>query len=355
MPLVIGLLRRDFQENSTPTRAGGENRPRMGLHEAVASAPAPGLRFDYLLRFDPTRSIAALIPRFDDWARLHRSPLTAQSYAMTIRRFERFAHWRGITDHPDVDFCLIEDFLRHLRDGGNLAATVNQRLACLRTFWRWLRRQRLTSVDPAGDVDRLRMPRRLPVYLSVLNQERLLVGLATARSIEPATRRGDLRLRDEALIATGLLTGLRCYELVMLDLADVDVESGVLRVREGKGLRDREVPMVPRLCEVIGTYLPARKRLIGARVCPSLFVSVNGRTLSRRGVYNAVEKHCRRLLRCHHSPHHLRHSFATRLRENGADLQLIQEALGHDSISTTTIYASLCVSSRRQALQRLLT
>lgn len=321
----------------------------MGSPELMPSlAVAAGLRFDFLLNagaFHST-SFTALIPQFEAWVQLHKSALTAKNYIGTMRRFQAYAFAHGITSPLDVTFTFIEHFMRELLVAGNMPRTINQRLSTLLSFWKWMRRQGLTTANPPGDVDRLRSPRRLPIYLPVIEQESLLASLAAAR-------RNDFAVRAEAIIATALLTGLRRMELVRLEIGDVNLDAGVLRVRHGKGDRDREVPIVPRLVEVLRAYMAARGRLLDGQECDRVFVG-NGGVLHPKMLYRIVRQRCKKFLGRTYTPHQLRHSFASRLREGGADLQLIQEALGHESIVTTQIYSSLATASRRIALQQLL-
>lgn len=320
----------------------------MGLELLFAEPKSSGLRFEFLLRHDNfcAHSFSVLIARFNVWAKLHRAPLTAKNYAGALEKFERFADSRGIFSPVEVDCDLIEEYLGVLRAQGNVAATVNHRLATLRTFWKRLRRWKVTQSNPPGDVDRLRMPRKLPTYLSIEDQEFILLSLAESR-------RNDRCIRDEAVIATALLTGLRCFELVGLRLEDVDLQRGMLRVQEGKGARDREVPIVGWLKDVLTIYRQARLRILGGKSCDSMFVGRRGES-NCKAVYRIVHRHCLRILHREHSPHHMRHSFASRMREKGADLQLIQETLGHVNITSTTIYASLGTALRTATLEKIL-
>lgn len=305
-----------------------------------------------------------LVPRYCTWAHLSRSPLTAQSYKEGLGKFLAFAMLRDIQRPDQVTLHVVEDYLLWLRQQGSGAATCNQRLAILRGFWRWMRRQGYADNSPAADVERMRTAKRLPKYLSIADQEKILAGVAVGE--------GDAGRRDEAIVATALLTGLRCSELVHLRLEHVDLAAGVLRVVSGKGDKDREVPLVPRVRRILRTYLHARLRLLEGQPSEWLFVSAGqcrtargsgtpkhsprrrGEQLCSKTVYHLIRRVCNATLGRKLSPHVMRHSFATRLREKGADLQLIQETLGHSDISTTTIYASLATDRRREMLRKLL-
>ena len=306
------------------------------------------------------QTLVEMVPQFLEWAAVARSPKTAADYGEALRFFLQFAKDRGLEKSEEVTLLEIEDFMLWLRKGGRSARTVNHRLMALRTFWKWQNRRHYAANNPAREADLYKMDAPQPVYLSVPDQEKLLNGAAALE--------GDGARRDEALIATALLTGLRCSELVALKVSDVDLASGVLRVVRGKGGKGREVPIVDRLKEVIDRYMPARKRLLKGHFSASLFVQKRtmdahesitaprstGESMCSRNVFRVVEFESARFLGRSVSPHALRHSFATRLSGKGLDLQSIQWLLGHSDISTTSIYTSLCTADKKERLQKLM-
>jgi len=177
-------------------------------------------------------------------------------------------------------------------------------------------------------------------------------------SLGDFTKRHPMGVRDYALVATALLTGLRCAELANLQLGHLDLEAGVLRVVNGKGRKDRELPVVPRLEVILRRYLAVRATLVQVPT-PYVFLRAKSWRMTRRGglpfgpkaIFHRVRIRVREILnRPGIHPHVLRHSFASRLRENGADLQDIQEALGHAQITTTTMYAHLSTRRHREKL-----
>jgi len=190
-------------------------------------------------------------------------------------------------------------------------------------------REEITVKNPATDVFLLPTHKKLPGHLSIPEQEQLLEALAQ----DPTS----LGFRDYALVATGLLTGLRCSELSHLQLGHVDLAAGILRVVEGKGRKDRELPIIPRLERILRSYLEVTRPRLGPRT-----------------IFITIRRLCEEVLNRHVHPHMLRHSFASRLRENGADLQDIQEALGHAVITTTTMYAHLTTRRQREKLAEYL-
>lgn len=309
----------------------------------------------------PTTANAWHTEDFIAWLKLHFSQHTAHAYGQAIKRFTFFAAGRGAAVPDAVDPRIVEDFTSQLRAEGDSPRTVNHRLAAVKSFFRWLRKNGHAWNDPAGDVNRMRVPRRLPRYLSIADQNKLTSALAATS--------GDTARRDEAVIVTALLSGLRVAELAALRVDEVDLDGATLRVVNGKGSKDRELPIVPKLARILRAYLKVRTRLLKGHDSPWLFVSARavnaakrrgrcprppGEPLGRHAIFLVVKHACQAHLGRDASPHVMRHSFATHLRERGADLQLIQECLGHASIMTTTIYAHLATDRRRQLMAKLL-
>jgi site-specific recombinase XerD len=251
---------------------------------------------------------------------------------------------------------------------GRQPALQLQHLSALRSFYRWAEREGLVATNPAALAIGPKKAHRLPSYLTVAEQARLLAGLAAVP--------GPTGQRDHAMVATALFTGLRCEELVRLRLDAVSFDGGFLRV-VGKGHKAREVPLIPRLATILTAYLrEVRPHLVLTADSPYVFpanlrpygahhwkngtaMSVRrdrplGAPLSTRGFFAAVRVAGSAILGRPLHPHMLRHSFASRLRAKGADLQLIQEILGHESIQTTTMYAHISTPLRTATVARLL-
>jgi len=210
---------------------------------------------------------------------------------------------------------------------GNAASTIARRLACLRSFYRYQRRQGVVTSDPSGGLRNPKQPKRLPHPFRAEDLIRLL------DAISPDT---PLGLRDRAMFETLYGGGLRVGELVGLNLDDVDAEQELLRVR-GKGRRER-------LCPAGGVSFAWITRWIAVRTPgragePALFLNRFGRRLTARSVGRLLEAHGKGVgLAENLSPHSLRHSFATHLLDRGADLRSVQELLGHRSLTSTQIY-----------------
>lgn len=257
------------------------------------------------------------------------SPHTLRSYAGDLSCFVRFlAEKRGATVAlATVDAKVLRGFSAWSSRRGDAPSTIARRLACLRSFYRFHRRLGAIASNPAESLRNPKQPKRLPKLLRVDQ----VIGLLD--SIEPSTTLG---LRDRAMFETLYGGGLRVGELVALNLADLDFDQGLVRVR-GKGKRER-------LCPVGGASIAWITRWIEARRPdragePALFLNKHGRRLTTRSVGRLLEKYLlMNALAPEASPHTLRHSFATHLLDRGADLRSVQELLGHRRLTTTQIY-----------------
>jgi integrase/recombinase XerD len=231
----------------------------------------------------------------------------------------------------------IGDFLADLATGNGRpacsAATVHRKAACLRSFYKYLRRDELIGDDPTAALSAPRRAKKLPHVLNYAEVQKLL---AAPRGDEPTT------LRDRALLEVMYACGLRASETIGLELGDLDLHEGFLRAR-GKGSKERIVPLGRKAIAAISAYLRGgRPKLVGERHEAKLFVNFRGGPLSRQGLYKIVQRNARAAsLDGRLSPHTLRHSFATHLLAGGCDLRAVQEMLGHADIATTQLYTHL--------------
>jgi integrase/recombinase XerD len=275
---------------------------------------------------------------------LSRNTLTA--YRTDLLQFGVFLAGRRMeaTDAAGGD---LSDFLAALARGdGNghppcSASTVNRKAACLRSFYRHLRREEIVDDDPAAALAPPRRGRTLP---HVLSQEQVQHLLAQPRGDEPAT------IRDRALLELMYACGLRASETIGLDVGDVDIKEGSLRAR-GKGSKERIVPVGGKAATALSAYLRgARPKLVHSAGENRLFVNFRGGPLTRQGLYKIVQRHARTAgLADRMSPHTLRHSFATHLLAGGCDLRSVQEMLGHADVSTTQLYTHLSSDDLKRA------
>jgi integrase/recombinase XerD len=259
---------------------------------------------------------------------------TLGAYRTDLLQFGAFLDARhvGVTEASHGDLAA---FLSELSGGERpvAAATAARKVACLRSFYRHLRREGLIDHDPTAELHGPRKTQRLP---RVLSREQV------ARLLGEPKGTGPLALRDRALLEVMYACGLRASEAVGLTVSDVDMEEGMLRAR-GKGSKERVVPIGRTAVNALRIYCQrGRPALVGARGDSALFVNHRGGGLTRQGLYKIVQGHARGAgLEELMSPHTLRHSFATHLLAGGCDLRSLQEMLGHADLATTQVYTHL--------------
>jgi integrase/recombinase XerD len=262
---------------------------------------------------------------------------TLEAYRGDLLQFGAHLGRTGV-DALTAEHADLAAFLADLAAGGDgrppsSAATLQRKAACLRSFYRHLRREGLVDHDPTAELRAPRKRQRLP---QVLNRAEVARLLAAPGGADPSA------LRDRALLELMYACGLRASEAVGLAVADVDLDHGVLRAR-GKGAKERLVPVGREAVAAVRAYLQrGRPALVGLRDEPHLFVNHRGGPLSRQGLYKIVQRHARTAgLAGRMSPHTLRHTFATHLLAGGCDLRAVQEMLGHADVATTQIYTHL--------------
>jgi integrase/recombinase XerD len=252
----------------------------------------------------------------------------------------QFGEWLGRThrDPLGVGHSELSEFANEIATGHAdkppaAPATLQRKVACLRSFYRHLRRTGVLTTDPTAHLRAPKQGRKLP---QVLSRDEVAELLRQPRGTEPAA------LRDRALLETMYACGLRASEAIDLEVGDVDLEDGILRAR-GKGSKERLVPVGSAAARALTAYLQrGRARLVGDRWEARLFVNQRGAGLSRQGLYKIVQRHAASAgLASKMSPHTLRHSFATHLLAGGCDLRSLQEMLGHADIATTQLYTHL--------------
>lgn len=292
-----------------------------------------------------TGSFEDLVLDFIAYLELERglSRNTLEAYRSDLLQFGAFLARTG-RDALRVDHGDLAAFVDELATGGDgrrpaAATTVQRKVACLRSFYRHLRREELIDRDPTAELKGPPRGRRLP---KVLTRDEVRHLLAQPRGTTPAA------LRDRALLELMYACGLRASEAVDMRLEEIDLEGGVLRAN-GKGSKERLVPIGSKAAEALRIYLArGRPLLVGARDERRVFVNQRGRGLTRQGLYKIVQRHARTAgLGDKMSPHTLRHTFATHLLAGGCDLRSLQEMLGHADIATTQIYTHLSAERLR--------
>ena len=273
-----------------------------------------------------------LIDAFLDHLTVERglAPNTRMAYRADLAQFADFLHRRGIEHLNATQRQHITEYLLHRRKGGLSARSLSRHLAAIRMFCRFLSREKLLATDVTQTIDSPKLWRTLPHTLDYQEVGRLLAA--------PNTRT-KLGLRDAAMLEFMYATGLRVSEVAHIKLSDINFEAGFLR-SVGKGNKERIVPIGKAAIESIQRYLrEARGSFAKAESLGEVFVSTRGKPLSRKTIWVLIKKYARRAgITKNITPHTLRHSFASHLLDNGGDLRVIQEMLGHADISTTQIY-----------------
>lgn len=278
------------------------------------------------------------LDRFLDLLALSRtgSKDTDEAYRRDIERFLEFLRGEGISDFEDVTREHVSDYITRLRSGdiGGVPlsnASYARNLSALKSFWRYLNTNEDIQNNPVR-MFRASSPRRhLPDYLTFDQMETLLGSFDLS---DPA------QLRDRCIIETMYACGLRVSECAGLKMADINLKEHFLTVL-GKESKERMIPFYPRCGQLIQLYLSRARGQFMTKTDEHgiLFVNQHGRPISARSIQNICEKSAENAgLSIHVHPHMIRHSFATHLLDNGADLRIVQELLGHENLSTTQIY-----------------
>ncbi len=258
---------------------------------------------------------------------------TLKSYHQDLSAASAFFKKRT-TAVGEIDQFLILDYLESMQQSGKSRNTVIRTISSLRKFFQYLTQFGVIDEDPMLKVDSPKKAQSLPDVLSVKEVDRLL-------SMPNVST--PLGLRDRAMLETLYATGLRVSELVHLKLPDLHLEMGLIQTI-GKGDRERIIPIGDVAKDWLNRYLKTtRLALLKKRPnTSSVFLNAHGRQLTRQAVWQMLKKYVNAAGIKHHvTPHTLRHSFATHLLENGADLRVVQELLGHADISTTQIYTHI--------------
>jgi len=271
---------------------------------------------------------------------------TLSSYRRDLGRYEEFLIGQGIDDLDAVTEQTVAAFLVSLREGSEahppLSATSAARtVVAVRGFHKFAVSDGLALADPAAAVKPPTPAKRLPKALPLSDVEAILEAAGAPDTV--------LAMRDRALLEVLYGTGARISEAVGLDVDDLDAVDGTVLLR-GKGGKERLVPVGGYAREAVAAYLTrARPELVAARSGPAMFLNSRGGRLSRQSAWSVLVKAAERAgVTASVSPHTLRHSFATHLLDGGADVRVVQELLGHASVTTTQVYTLVTVDNLRE-------
>lgn len=274
----------------------------------------------------------------------HQSPETVSTRERHLRWFLIWCDERGISRPQEIDCRMIEQYQRHLfhyrkANGEPLAiATQHLRLIPIGLWFTWLTKTGVLASNPAAELELPKLRRRLPKAVLTAREVEAVLAIPDTRSV--------IGLRDRVILETFYSTGIRRAELIKLQIHAVDVERGVVLVREGKGGKDRYVPIGERALAWITAYLEqARPRLVRGADDGTLFLTNRGGAFSLVRMTSLVEGYVKQAgLGKRGSCHLFRHTAATLMLDAGADIRVLQEMLGHEELTTTQIYTQVSIA-----------
>jgi len=268
---------------------------------------------------------------------------TLTAYSKDIQQFMEFFPRTG--DISEITYLDIRQYLGYLQSCGLERTTQARKLTAIRSFFKYLKANKLLPQNPAETVNSPKKPKKIPRVLSEPEIIKLLEEMFTAEDA--------LTIRDKAIFELLYSSGLRVSELVSLTKENIDLSYKLVRVM-GKGRKERIVPLGTKAWEAITKYLSlSRPELVKQRNETALFVNHQGKSLTTRGIRYIVDKYVdKAALAGKISPHVFRHSFATHLLDHGADLRVVQELLGHVNLSTTQIYTHVSKTRIQQIYKK---
>jgi integrase/recombinase XerC len=273
---------------------------------------------------------------------------TRDAYGRDVRRFLDYLTSIGITDFEDVDRLTVSDYLTKLRSGeiGGKPlsnASYSRNLSSLRSYFRYLNKYEGVQQNPVSLFKGASSHRKLPEYLTFDQMEQLLNSFDLSDPIQ---------VRNRCMIEVMYACGLRVSECAGLKIEDIDLSSRTLKVF-GKESKERMVPFYPRCGQLIELYLNEVRPQFVKTEHPYLFVNTRGKKVSSRSIEQMVDQAAINAnLPMHVHPHMIRHSFATHLLDNGADLRVVQELLGHENLGTTQIYTHVTQDRMRKVVDK---
>lgn len=269
---------------------------------------------------------------------------TLESYGRDLRQFEAYMNSTHKDLIKDSNRATILEYLNTLQSKGRAVSTISRNLAAIKSFYQYLVREKYIDKDPAANVESPKLEKKLPKILTISEVEELL------KQPNVSTPNG---IRDKAMLELLYATGIRVSELISLNISDVNLDMGYVKCF-GKGSKERIVPLGSIAAKCVQEYLnKGRPKLVRTYDEPALFVNHHGNRLTRQGFWKIIKKYAQEAnINKPITPHTLRHSFATHLLENGADLRSVQEMLGHADISTTQIYTQITKSHLKEVYDK---
>jgi integrase/recombinase XerD len=269
---------------------------------------------------------------------------TLESYGRDLRQYYSYLHNDKIDAVKQASRATILAYLEQLQSKGRAVSTISRNLAAIKSYYQFLVRERYLEKDPAANLESPKLEKKLPKILTIAEIEELL---KQPNSFLPTGT------RDKAMLELLYATGIRVSELISLNVSDVNLEMGYIKCY-GKGSKERIVPLGSIAAKCVQEYVTrGRGKLVRTYDEPALFVNHHGNRLTRQGFWKIIKKYAQEAnIIKEITPHTLRHSFATHLLENGADLRSVQEMLGHADISTTQIYTQVTKNRLKEVYEK---
>ena len=298
---------------------------------------------------DPQGFENLILKYLEDLAIKNYSPRTVTLRREHLRYFKEWASERGLLRPIDITKAIIERHQRWLfyyrnNKTGNPLSFQSQhvRLSHLKHFFRWCSKNNHTLYNPAGEIELPRYERRLPRAILTAAEADTIINLADVTT--------PLGIRDRAILETFYSTGMRRRELSMLTIYNIDKPRGILTIREGKGGKDRVIPIGDRALAWVTKYLEeVRPTLVQGPDNSTLFLTLQGEPLVLKMLSDLVKSYINKAeLNKHGSCHMFRHTMATLMLENGADIRFIQQMLGHAELSSTQIYTQVSIKKLKE-------
>ena len=268
---------------------------------------------------------------------------TLESYKRDIRQFEVYLREHALSLEK-VTKTLIITYLIALQKNGKATSTISRNLASIRCFYQFMYNSRHIDIDPSTNLESPKVEKKLPCVLTKKEVEILL---------NQPMLTDSKGARDKAMMELLYATGIRVSELISLDINDVDLNSGLIVCRNSE-VKSRSIPLGNIAMKYVKIYLnDFRRKLCSDENCTLLFVNFHGQKMTRQGFWKIIKYYTSKAnINKTITPHTLRHSFAVHLIENGADLQAIQEMLGHSDISTTQVYSKINKNKIREVYSK---
>ncbi len=269
---------------------------------------------------------------------------TVLSYETDLRQFSVFlTSTFSITDPAEANHGVIRSWIATLVESGQNPSSVNRKIACLRSFYKFLLRRELISKDPMSKIRILKTKKRLPHFVKEDDMSAVLDNQEF-----PETHAG---LRDRLILELFYGTGIRLSELIGLKESQINIHEHTVKVL-GKRNKERVVPFLPSLLSIIDAYRKVRRKEVGDRNKEYLLVTDTGEPLYPMMVYRTVKKHLNLTSVEKRSPHVLRHTYATHLMNKGAEINAVKDLLGHSSLAATQVYTHNSIDKLKKAFDQ---